>query len=131
MQSFGCPEWVARKRSGMIVVDSDLQASFGSRLSELIRSTSSAGSSPETLVLAPDPDGLVANGGPTAVSPTRIIDLLRRDELSLERLRRVVAFIPPGEVTQFAADLGFIFTKTPGNPQVILLTTTDDNGNLL
>lgn len=131
MQSFGCPEWVARKRSGVIVVDSDLQASFGRRLSELIRSTSSAGSSPETLVLAPDPDGLVSNGGPTAVSPTRIIDLLRRDELSLERLRRVVAFIPPGDATQFSADLGFIFTKTSGSPQIILLTTTEEYTDLL
>lgn len=130
MQSFGCPEWVARKRSGVIVVDSDLQASFGRRLSELIRSTSSAGSSPETLVLAPDPDRLVSDGGPTAVSPTRIIDLLRRDELSLERLRRVVAFIPPGEVTQFSADLGFIFTKTSGNPQIILLTTAEEQADL-
>ncbi|MEX2443834.1 MAG: DbpA RNA binding domain-containing protein [Alkalispirochaeta sp.] len=131
MQSFGCPEWVASKRSGVIVVDSDIYASFGRNLSEMIRSVSSAGSSPETLVLASDPDKLVADGGPTAVSPTRIIDLLRRDELSLERLRRVVAFIPAGERTQFAADLGFILTKTDTTPQLMLLTTTEDNADLL
>jgi len=127
MQSFGCPEWVARKRSGVITVDHAVLAPFGRNLSEILRSTSSAGSSPETLVLASNPDTLVADGGPTAVSPTRIIDLLRRDELSLERLSHVVAFIPAGERTQFAADLGFVLTKSAGSPQVILLTEAYDD----
>ncbi len=129
MQSFGCPEWVARKRSGIIAVDHAVLAPFGRNLSDILRSRSSAGSSPETLVLATDPDALVADGGPTAVSPTRIIDLLRRDELSLDRLSHVVAFIPSGERTQFAADLGFVLTKSAGSPQVILLTEANDDSD--
>ena len=131
MRSFGCPGWIADHRSGVVVLDAQTIAPFGRELSDLIRSTAAAGAEPEVLVLAADPDSLAAAGGPTAVSPARIIDLLRRDELSLERLRTVVAFLPEDDGTQFSADLGFILSKSGGQPQLVILSDHEIATDLL
>lgn len=125
LQDFGCPGWVADGRSGTILLDAEVVAAFGSNLSDMVRSSASAGSSPETLVLTANPDELAARGGPTAASPARIIDLLRRDQLDLDRLRTVVAFMPDDGEAQFSIDLGFILSKCGATPQLILLSTRD------
>jgi hypothetical protein len=121
--SFRFPDWVSRKKSGSIIVDAGYLEPFGRLLSDMIRANTSAGSSPETLVLATHPEHLASRGGPTAVSPARIIDLLRRDELDLGRLRRVLAFVSGDDSEKFAADLGFIVAKPARLPQLVFVTT--------
>lgn len=121
--SFRFPDWVSRKKSGTIIVDPGFVEQFGQLLSNMIRANTSAGSSPETLVLATHPESLASRGGPTAVSPTRIIDLLRRDELDLGRLRRVLAFVSSEDSEEFAADIAFIVTKSDQIPQLVFVAT--------
>jgi hypothetical protein len=121
--SFRFPDWVSRQKSGSIIVDSEFVEQIGRILSDMIRANSSAGSSPETLVLASHPERLASRGGPTAVSPARIIDLLRRDELDLARLRRILAFVSDEDSEESAADIGFIAAKPEALPQLVFVAT--------
>ena len=91
-------------------------------VTEAVRRGARTGDEPEVLVLSPDPDRMVARGGPTSVNPKRIIDLLRREELSLARLRSLVGFAPADDAAAFIADIGFIVSKAGGSPSVILMS---------
>lgn len=88
----------------------------------MVRKGARTGDEPEVLVLSPNPDRMVAQGGPTSVKPERIIDLLRRDQLSLGRLRSIVGFVPDNDPAAFVADIGFIVSKSDGSPSVVLLS---------
>jgi hypothetical protein len=129
--SFHCPGWVERRRSGVILVESAETATFGRHLSDLVRNKANTGSQPEALVLSQNPDSLSAKDGPTSVSPARIIDLLRREELDLTRLQRIAGFVPGDDPAQFCADLAFIASKAQRAPQVVLLAHREVDSSFL
>ncbi len=86
----------------------------------------------ETLVVGSDETIKTAiqrhNSGSTgtvAETAAKVIDLLRRNELPLDRLNRIVAVMPRADDNGFATDLAYIFSKADKRPELWIVTDQD------
>ncbi|MCG8481516.1 MAG: hypothetical protein MI724_20645, partial [Spirochaetales bacterium] len=125
------PSWIRRRRSGIILVPPRARVAVGCSLADdgEERRGSSADAAPAALLLAACTDAFDTSAG--AVRPESVIDRIRRDDLDLSRLKRLVACIPDSEELQFSADLGFIVSKADRPPQVLIVSPREIDQSVL